>query len=747
MIVLFGWAFHVSALVSIAPGLASMKPNTALAFLLTGLALIRRKHRDRILYSLIVLTIGTVTLIEYLWHVDFGVDQLLFRDPYAAIDPGRMSVLSGLGFALLGIALILMESRSERSRRISRALSLATGALGGIALFGYSYGTQVLYQIYPYPRMALHTVVGLVIAAMAMQCANPREGIVGRIQADSPAGAMLRQLLPAALLLPYVLGLLVWIAHKQLGWEMGFSLAMLVASVIGALVVIMLLNARHLDREALELRKSNRTLEERTALLQANEELLKTFVERVPAAVAMLDRELRYLQVSDRWCTVYSLNALQLLGRSHLEIFPDLPERWKQILRRGLAGESLRAEEDRWDRADGSTQWLRWEIRPWGSRDYLPEGILILAEDITDRKLTGQKLQESEERFRLVANTAPVMIWMSGTDKLCNYFNQKWLEFTGRTLEMEIGNGWTEGVHHDDLNHCMETYMNAFDRREAFQMRYRLRRRDGEYRWLLDNGVPRFNLDGSFAGYIGSCIDITEIKLAEEALADMGRKLIQAQEQERTWIARELHDDINQRIAVLAIELDKCGQEITTGEREWRDRLHDIQSRLIEMGRDIQALSHRLHSSHLNYLGLAIAAKNFCKELSEQQNVVIEFNHTGIAGKIPEEVALCLFRVLQEALHNAVKHSGVRTFTVDLEEKPGEIQLTVSDPGAGFDQQDAMNQHGLGLISMRERLQMVSGQLLISSRPGRGTIVIARAPVRTESTTIDGREMFREAAG
>jgi len=356
--------------------------------------------------------------------------------------------------------------------------------------------------------------------------------------------------------------------------------------------------------------------------------------------------------------------------------------------------------------------------------------------DITERKQAENAVRESEQRFRLVANTAPVMIWMSGPDKLCNYFNQPWLEFTGRPLEAESGNGWKDGVHPEDLKRYVDAHNQAFDRRESFQMHYRLRRHDGEYRWVVDIGVPRFNTDGSFAGYIGSCIDISDRKRAEEALANMGRRLMEAHEEERTWIARELHDDVNQRIALLAVELERWNQHLPKSAADQHDHIHRARERLSDIAKDIQSLSHRLHSSKLEYLGIVAAANSFCKELSEQQKVQVEFHHADMPRTVPKEISLCLFRVLQEALQNAVKHSGARHFTVELRGTPEEICLTVSDSGVGFDWHGTMDRQGLGLISMRERLQLVNGEFSIDSEPGRGTTIYARVPLGTKENRV-----------
>jgi len=163
-------------------------------------------------------------------------------------------------------------------------------------------------------------------------------------------------------------------------------------------------------------------------------------------------------------------------------------------------------------------------------------------------------LRESEERFRIAADAAPVLIWMSGMDKLCTFFNKRWLEFTGRSLEQEMGNGWAEGVHPNDLQRCLELYTEAFDARKAFAMQYRLRRNDGEYRWISDEGIPRYDAQGKFAGYIGSCVDVTELLRQQKALHQFEERVALAAEAahlgvweldittQRIWASDKLRD-------------------------------------------------------------------------------------------------------------------------------------------------------------------------------------------------------------
>jgi PAS domain S-box-containing protein len=347
----------------------------------------------------------------------------------------------------------------------------------------------------------------------------------------------------------------------------------------------------------------NRTLEAQAALLQSREELLKIFVKNVPAAVAMLDRDMRYLQVSNRWCTDYLRGRTQILGRSHYEIFPDMPERWKEVHRRGLQGETLRADEDRWDGQDGP-HWARWEVHPWKTPEGTVGGILILAEDITQRK----------------------------------------------------------------------------------QM--------------------------------------------EEALSSVSRKLIDSQEQERRRIGRELHDDINQRLAMLAIELE----QLQSDPLKCQSRLQELRQETIALSNDVQALSRELHSSKLEYLGVVSGMKSWCREFSERQRMDIEFR-SDVSSSVPSAVGLSLFRVLQEALHNAVKHSGVKRVEVQLEEQSNQILLLIKDSGNGFDIGAVEQGSGLGLTSMQERVRSVNGEIGFESKPHGGTTIRVRIPLKSGHAT------------
>jgi signal transduction histidine kinase len=263
---------------------------------------------------------------------------------------------------------------------------------------------------------------------------------------------------------------------------------------------------------------------------------------------------------------------------------------------------------------------------------------------------------------------------------------------------------------------------------------------DGSVHWIAGRWQVFMAASGEPSKMIGVNIDVTERKRAEEALLGMSRKLIEAHEQERTRIGRDLHDDVVQRLALLSIELDGVQQDIPDAASELRTRIEALRDQTTRITNDVQSLSHELHSSKLDYLGVVGAAKNFCKEFSEQHKVEIDFQSHDLPTALPTDLSLSLFRVLQEAVRNATKHSGVKRFEVRLWGSTGEINLTVSDLGAGFDQEAAMKSTGLGLTSMQERLRLVHGELSIKSQPKGGTTIHARVP-------FDPRSDSARAAG
>jgi PAS domain S-box-containing protein len=374
---------------------------------------------------------------------------------------------------------------------------------------------------------------------------------------------------------------------------------------------------------------------------------------------------------------------------------------------------------------------------------FIPAVVLIVAQALLILALLWQRarkrkaeavVRESEKRFRVMADTTPSLVWMCDAQGEITYLNESRLAFTGLDLNAAHSNTWTECVHPDDLKNLLDTVSQALKTQQRFSLEYRLRRSDGAYRWMLDVAAPRVNGDGSFAGLIGSGTDTTDQKLAQQALAKVSGQLIEAQEKERGRIARDLHDDICQRLALLAMEISLANRSADGSAETTKQRLQDIQKHCCEIAGDVQSLSHQLHSSKLDYLGVVAAIKGFCDEFSRQHEVSIKITDANVPRELPQDISLCLFRVAQEALHNAVKYSGTNQFTVQVLGMADCIQLLVSDAGAGFDVEAAKGNRGLGLVSMQERVHLVHGTLSVESQPGKGTKILAVVPLLDEDT-------------
>jgi PAS domain S-box-containing protein len=338
-------------------------------------------------------------------------------------------------------------------------------------------------------------------------------------------------------------------------------------------------------------------------------------------------------------------------------------------------------------------------------------------------------LRESEKRFRVMADTTPALVWMCDAQGKITYLNERRIAFTGPDPEAGYGDRWITYIHPDDQGRIRETLSRSLKTRQPFSHEYRLRGSDSVYRWMFDVASPRLNGDGSFGGFIGSAVDTTDQKLAQQALQKVSGLLIEAQEKERSRIARDLHDDICQRLAMLSYEIEQANRGSNGPPADTKKSLDDIRRHCSEIAGDVQSLSHKLHSSRLEFLGIVVAIRGFCEELSKQHEVDIEFSERDVPSDLPKDASLCLFRVVQEALHNAVKYSGVSQFSVELSGLEGSVQLVVSDAGKGFDVEEAKKNRGLGMVSMQERMHLVHGSFSVESKPWHGTKIIAAVPL------------------
>jgi PAS domain S-box-containing protein len=465
-----------------------------------------------------------------------------------------------------------------------------------------------------------------------------------------------------------------------------------------------------------------------------------------------VDLELRCLFWNAAMERMAGMSAAEVVGQPILELFPFLRDIGEdQHISRALSGEES-SSHDRPYVVPATRRRGRFEAqyRPLRNDAGQVVGAMAVIRDITERREVEEQVRETETRFRNMADAAPVLLWMAETDGLCTFFNQTWLRFTGRTLEQEWGVGWAEGVHFEDFQRCMDTYLAAFNERRVFEMEYRLRRADGEFRWVLDRGTPRYRPDGAFAGYIGSCVDITAHRAAEAELQQAVRVRdeflsIASHELKTPLTSLQLQVEGLERLIARRAEqaFDPLRLATTVGAvTAQATRMAELVNVLLDVSR-IASGRMEFELGEVDLAELARQAVERVRPSAITAGCELSLSLDGPVRGVWDQ--LRLEQVLVNLLSNAIKYGAGQPIHVEARADDGYARLTVTDHGIGISVADqtrlfrrferavsARNYGGLGLglWICRQTVEGMGGRIDLMSTPGQGATFTVELPQR-----------------
>ncbi len=483
--------------------------------------------------------------------------------------------------------------------------------------------------------------------------------------------------------------------------------------------------SREIAEDNIVLQAEIRDREQMQLTLRESEAKFRLMAETVACGIWIhQDGRFRYFNPQVVAITGYSQQELASMDIWRL-VHPDFRDALRERAEARLRGEKVpsrydykiltRDGEERW--VDFSAAMIQYEGKP---------AVLASAFDVTAAKRSEHESRERTAYLQALLSNSPLGIVVMDADhrvQLCNRaFEEMFLysqnELAGKNLDHFVAPHIEEAAE----------FTRRIQSGQSVHATTQRCRKDGSRVDVELHGVPMF-LDGRLVGCYGIYQDITERIKAEESLRNLTFRVMRIQEEERARIARELHDDISQRLGVLTFQLDQVLQDSLEAESPSGRQLITLSKIAHQLCGDIQHLTRHLHPSHVEIVGLVSAVSGFCAEYARQNGFEVEFAHSLVPEALPQEVKLCLYRVAQEAIRNAQKHSGCRRVRVELTGAPEAIQLCVSDAGKGFEPASARGFDGLGLVSMTERVKSLGGQLRIQSRPGDGTSLEASIPL------------------
>jgi PAS domain S-box-containing protein len=468
-------------------------------------------------------------------------------------------------------------------------------------------------------------------------------------------------------------------------------------------------------------------------------------------AVAVFDDDLCARYWSERMAELSGIPGPRTLGRRFDQILPAASGGpGEEALRAALMGESTVGSPPFFAAHDAAiAHGHDWLVQPLSRRGRFT-GSALVARALATRGTLHAAMAETEQRFRAMANSSPVLLWMSERDGMCSFFNATWLEFSGRPMDEEIGVGWVEGVHPEDFERCLNTYMDAFGRREPFEMEYRLRRHDGAYRWILDRGTPRFTPAGEFVGFIGSCVDITDRREAEDRTRELADDLGRA----NRYLSHLLHatsHDLREPVRTVTSFADvleqRLGDSLEGRNRLYMEKIREGGQRLREL---VRALTDFVEQRDRPVPQDPIDVEAVVRSVLDDLALLVEEGNARIEiGPLPPAVGdrLGLRRVFQNLLENAIKFRRSDAVSIQIrgEELGDDVVFSVEDDGIGFAPEsaegifemfarlhprDRFTGSGVGLALVRDVVDRHGGKVWATSTPGAGSRFSVSLPRR-----------------
>ncbi|MGE5350587.1 MAG: PAS domain S-box protein, partial [Acidobacteriota bacterium] len=503
------------------------------------------------------------------------------------------------------------------------------------------------------------------------------------------------------------------------------------------------------NQDITEFSRKDEILQEQAGNIQRNQQLLQLFIEHSPAAIAMLDNRMNYIVASKRYVADYNLGEQDLTGRNHYDIFPEIPERWKEIHKRCLGGSIEKCEADPFPRLDGHTDWVRWEIHPWYETSGQVGGLIIFSEVITERVLAMEELKRAkeeaekyEESYRQLAEAMPQIVWTADNDGNITYVNKQWNNYTGLEADEALRRNWINQVHPADKGNISMAWSESLRTKSTYETTSRIRRHDGEYRWFLIRAIPQMDDKGEVINWLGTCTDIHEQKVLEHELEVSNKEL----EQFAYVASHDLQEPLRMVSSFTSLLSSRYKDRLDGDAQEFMDYIIDGARRMRQL------ISDLLTFSRVTTRGEAF--------VQTDMNAIVEHAIQNLQFAIEESNASIVFKDLPKIkvdpvqmrqlflnlISNSIKFRGEEKPVIEIaaHRKGSEWIFCIKDNGIGiepayFDKvflifqrlqhdRDKYPGTGIGLALCKKIVERHGGRIWIESDSGHGTKICFTIP-------------------